>query len=391
MKKRLIFGWLLFCCTSLGIALEIEEGNVRLIIYEDSGRFNVFIKEKEDPKKSFSFFVKDDPRTTFLQILLDNSIYTMGESPQTRQKIEKTGNGARLIWSMPKVKVTQEFVFLKSTDSPLGEGIKLIITIENASEEKCLLGLRYLFDTYLGEKSLSHFLFPSNFTLAKEASWPASSVPAYWISPLLRSKYGEGLLMITDPNYVTRPDRVVFANWKRLYEAVWDYQKVSGLDFNYHPYSINDSAVCHYYNPQMLAPQAKRQIVLLLGNSASYSLPKATIIAEQNLKTSSETDRNKLNALERPGLPEGSTSANLSEDLAVANPELPPIIKSFTGSITKSLTPSNYDFVRQQLRLLDEFIENITQKLKAGQPVSQEELSRYHALIVQLEASALAK
>lgn len=386
MKKWLMYGWLLFCLSRI-FALELEEGNVKLVIYEESGRFNVFIKEKEDSKKSFAFFVKDDPRTTFLQILIANSIYTMGESPHTRQKIEKTENGVRLIWTMPKARVVQEFVFLKASDNPLAEGIKLIITIENTSEEKYLLGLRYLFDTYLGEKSLAHFLFPSNLTLAKEASLPATSAPSYWISPLLTSKFGEGLLVISDPAFVTRPDRIVFANWKRLYEAVWEYNKVSGLDFNYYPYSINDSAVCHYYNPQVLAPKEKREIVLLLGNSASYRLPKATMIAEQNLKTSSDAERNKLNALERPTLPQDATA----ETLALVNSELPPIVERFTGSITKPLTPTSYDFVIKQLGLLDEFVQNITQKLKAGQAVTEEELRQYRTLIAQLEVSALAR
>jgi hypothetical protein len=64
---------------------------------------------------------------------------------------------------------------------------------------------------------------------------------------------------------VTVPDRVVFANWKRLSDASWSYESSADRTFSQLPYSVNDSAVSQYYDPRAIPPGTEVTITLLLG------------------------------------------------------------------------------------------------------------------------------
>jgi hypothetical protein len=64
---------------------------------------------------------------------------------------------------------------------------------------------------------------------------------------------------------VTRPDRIILSNWKRLNDNSWAYDVNTTRNFNQLPYSINDSAVALYYNPVTVAKGDSRETNLAMG------------------------------------------------------------------------------------------------------------------------------
>jgi hypothetical protein len=49
-----------------------------------------------------------------------------------------------------------------------------------------------------------------------------------------------------------KPDLVHLANWKRFNDVPWKLEYVPGRYFNYPPSSINDGAVCYYFESRPL-------------------------------------------------------------------------------------------------------------------------------------------
>jgi hypothetical protein len=73
------------------------------------------------------------------------------------------------------------------------------------------------------------------------------------------------MLMLDAPG-IEKPDSIVFANWKRLNESSWSYDVNASRSFSNPPYSINDSAIALYFDPEALQPGDERLINLVFGS-----------------------------------------------------------------------------------------------------------------------------
>ncbi|MDR2210435.1 MAG: hypothetical protein LBO65_03075 [Spirochaetaceae bacterium] len=242
---------------SIGAA-EYTDGRIRLVINENTGRFSLYFMTDIARERYFPFFVDQDPRTSFLALMVNNRNYRMGESASFKTKLGGTPSNPALIFESSFLTVTEEFSFIRTGSSSLTNGIRLTITIHNRGEQPIEAGVRFLIDTILGEEDSSHFSTDRR-QIRSEAVIDASSGDAYWISrgsllALMGSVEAQG----------TRPDSIHLANWKRLNDTPWKIPLVSGRNFNFLPYSINDSAVCYYYEPAVINPGGFRAISVVL-------------------------------------------------------------------------------------------------------------------------------
>jgi hypothetical protein len=256
--------------------LEIIDGRLKLILYEENGRFNVFADKKTDADSTFYFFYKNDPGTTQLQVSCDENIFIMGDAVDFAQSVERTTDGGKFVWISRVLDISEEFSFISGESSPLAEGIKIRIRIKNLSEDEHMIGVRYLFDTYLGERRDTHFITSSHASISKEYISSNNPADIYWISPFLENGNEDGLLAVTDAAFVTPPEKVVFANLKRLTYANSEFNYTEEHNFNLLPYSINDSAVGQFYAAQPLRKNESREIIILIGTSSSYRVVKKT-------------------------------------------------------------------------------------------------------------------
>ncbi len=323
-------------------ALEVQDGRIRLVLHEGTGRFSIYYLVSFKEKKYISFFVDQDPRTSVLSIVVGNRILRMGEAAGFQERAVRTKNGAQFVWTSNLVEITEDFSFVASVNSPLVDGLKITLSIKNISEQDLTVGVRYLFDTYLGEESRIHFKTDQMSEVTRETTIYKSNMAHYWLSP--SSNYDFAVESILKAKGITTPDEVVFANWKRLNDSDWAYQTLPTRNFNLLPYSINDSAVCQYYNPELLAKGATRKIVLLLGkyDKDGYDLSgnKKTAQLNKILKKASVSgkDINDTYILAQADL---NTINNLLD-------EIDSIIKS--GNISKE----KIDFINQILNDIKE-------------------------------------
>jgi hypothetical protein len=122
-----------------------------------------------------------------------------------------------------------------------------------------MAGARFLIDTMLGENENIHFTSDKR-QIGSEILIDTSSDDSYWVS----GNKQLALMGNLATSGSTRPSFVHFANWKRLNDARWDLCPERGRDFNFLPYSIGDSAVCYYYEPEIIPAGKDRVITIML-------------------------------------------------------------------------------------------------------------------------------
>jgi hypothetical protein len=245
MMKRVLLCFALALICFQAAALTVSSSELELEIHEQNGRFSVHAIQQSGDK--VALLVAEDPRTTMLTILAGSKVYRMGDSFEFRQTIESASNSASIIWTSARFTVRQTF----SLD---GSTLTITLLIENTSEQDQDIGVRYLLDTYLGEEDI-HFS-ADGLAVEKETNYA-------WVAPYkIQSSNDDtvSLSFLLTGESITDPDRVVIANWKRLNDASWTYEVNPTRGFSLLPYSINDSAIALYFEPDTVASSTSRTI-----------------------------------------------------------------------------------------------------------------------------------
>lgn len=271
MKRVLFLVLLAAFVAGSSLALTISNSRLELTLHEQNGRFSLYAVAENGRKTSL--LVEDDPRTTILTVLAGSKIYRMGDSFEFRQTVSGEGETAAFAWTSSSLVITQTF----NLD---GATLTMNIQVENVSEQDLRIGIRYLLDTYLGEKS-EHFTADG---------LPVKTETDYvWATPYeIISSDGENnrLVILTTGSDITEPDRIVLANWKRLNDSSWDFEANQTRDFSLLPYSINDSAVALYYEPQSVPSKTSRSVSLKM----KWEDPSAVIPTSQSGGTTRGSD-----------------------------------------------------------------------------------------------------
>lgn len=233
-------------------AAEARDGYIRLLINEKNGNFSFYYLTDPPCKNYEALFNHREQSASFLTVNVNGKVYQLGKSRVFRTRIEKINGSPAIIYESPFLLVSKIFSPVKTTSSPVTNGIKITVIIENKSGKEIPVGLRMLIDTHLGEGSGRIPFVTDNLEITGEKIIEASSGENYWITR------GERISLmgnITNPvnDSSKNPNFLHFANWKKLNDVPWKAAYNEGRSFDLIPYSIGDSAVCYYYEPEMLA------------------------------------------------------------------------------------------------------------------------------------------
>lgn len=267
MKRLLATLIALASLASLASALEIKDGKIKLVIDERSGRFAVYYLVDAAKNAYQPLLYDQETRTSYLTLYLDQRAYKLGEASEFKVSVTKEASGARIVYRSSSCVVTQSFAVFASGATGK-DSVKISFSIENVSEKDISVGLRMLLDTWLGEKSGKHFVAQAAGSVQSELTLSGDYSDTWLRSP---GESGASMqLTLAEP--ATKPDRVIAANWKRLNDSSWSMETSSARSFTLLPYSINDSAVAVYYDPQTLRRGASRTVNLVIGNESALGL-----------------------------------------------------------------------------------------------------------------------
>jgi len=177
------------------------------------------------------------------------------------------GEKIETLWEDKTVNVKQVVEFVKRKNTQTEDGVLITYTIKNISKYSRTVGLRILFDTSLGERGIYHFELPGGEQIRYETEFISDDQPEAWISKDTKKNPQHILRGVIRGELVTTPDKIVFANYKSLFENLFSYRIRKKRKFDYPPYSRNDSAVAIYFVPYDLGPGETREYSTILGLS----------------------------------------------------------------------------------------------------------------------------
>lgn len=281
--KRLAIAALLAASALACFGLEAKEGLLKIVVDDQTASISVY-KLIDIAKNSYEALIYDtDPRTTFPTLSAGGKVFRLSESSEFKKKVGRSDSGVWIEFRSASYVVREDLDFVKSVGAALSDGFKVSFTLENISEQDSSLGLRYLIDTWLGEKSGIHFVTPSKNKIDSEYGIKAGDSDTWIESPGDKANFmvqfaGDG---------ISRPDRVIAANWKRLSDTSWAFDLNPQRNFTLIPYSINDSALALYWDETPVARGAKRDIVFFFGsfNEKGYQLAQAKSSTEDIFST----------------------------------------------------------------------------------------------------------
>ena len=255
--------FLALSCFSFIFASEITNGYVRLILNESSGRYSIYYLSNPNAVRYEPLFSGEDPATSYATVLMDGKVYRLG-GKFFKNKFEKQDGVPSFVFEGENLTVTQIFTPIKSPNSKFVNGVMVTYKIQNTGSMQSAVGLRILIDTDLGEKIKNVFLTGEQI-VKNETLLEGHSGERFWIS---RGKNTALMGSIINPVDTSAkvPDFIHFANWKRLNDVPWRLKYVKKRSFNNMPFSVNDSAVCYYYEQQLLEP----------GSEFTYSIVLST-------------------------------------------------------------------------------------------------------------------
>jgi len=249
-------------------AIELYEGIIKLSVNEKNGSFSLFSLSDPETLRYQPLFNNIESRASFIGLNINGTNYRLGQTNAFRIRVENNNGNPVVIHESENLTVTETFTPVKTTGSRAANGIKITITVQNNGNNSVSAGLRLFLDTNLGEGNRNFHFITNRQIISKEALFKSDSGELFWVS-----KNDNYSLMgsIMPPNSVSdvsskSPDFVHFANWRRLFNVPWILNYRPGRSFNYRPYSLRDSAVCYYWEPDTLEG----------GNSFTYSIYLAT-------------------------------------------------------------------------------------------------------------------
>lgn len=211
-------------------------------------------------------FVKDSNRRFYLR---ENGKYAV--------KLAK--DSYVLKWRVDQLEIIESY-FLNS------DGVDYTVEIKNKSNKGRLVGIYFIYDTYLGEKNGKHFIDSEGEVYTREKSFQGFNIPR---SIKSINDNNQGLEFIFPEEKNKKPDRVILGNWEQLSRSKkWPYIPNDGSRFSYGYYSINDSGLGLVYPSTSLITGESVIHGFKIKFYSGITLQKKEIVTEDDSKWNKE-------------------------------------------------------------------------------------------------------
>jgi len=261
MKKlitSLIIFFLLITCNLSANVLQVSNEFIKILTHSDSGRF--IIKTTDglpglDTDNNALLLYEKDPPSSFTTIQINKKNYIFGDSPGTFEQVPVLrSDGTACIWTYNKIHITQRLKIIKGPTTGNRDTVEISYRVWNRSGSIKNIGMRIVFDTYLGKEDGAPFQIPGIGSVISERELKGNRIPLYWYSyddlvrPTVRA---QGTLKIED---LIMPNRIIIAGWHIFKKYPWDFKVQRGRNFKKSFLSGKDSAVGIFWRPRLLHP-----------------------------------------------------------------------------------------------------------------------------------------
>lgn len=230
MKKILallfciLFSQILFADVSIQtdtLKLVINEyaGNICLYSKNEDGRFKALVDSKQFAN-SPSFYVN-----------INGLVYPVNAINGFDISATTSSDGTEAVFTASLkdiVKISIKYSFFATEKGGKVDSVRMSPSIVSLSDEKIEVGLKSIFDTFLGENTKKHFSCIMNPIIDSEYMTTSVSSNSWF-----QSKNDENSLTFIIPqSQNTLMDRVIIAGKTQLFNNTWNYNYSKGRSFN---------------------------------------------------------------------------------------------------------------------------------------------------------------
>jgi len=271
---------LVFLTSGLGAA-EYSQGSIRIVLHEKTGRFSLYSLRHPDRRgRPLPLFSDTDPRTTFFSLRVNKRIFEMGDSGRFKASLGYSENPS-FVFESPPLRLTQHFFFVRSSDSDVINGVQVTFSLENWGNTDVTAGGRFLFDPHLSEERGRSEFQTNRRTIGSEILLTREDRDIFWVDT-------DGRVSLTGSlfsGFRDDPNRVHFANWKRLNSVRWDLSVRNERSFTFLGTSIRDTGIAYFFDDRVLRPGKRRNFtVYFLLDSTTGLLSNADMLRRRGMQ-----------------------------------------------------------------------------------------------------------
>ncbi len=271
--------FLLVAPLAFSAPLEIEKGDLKLILYPNTGTFNLYqLSEVGKNRYEPLFEDRSNSSTSWFSVSIGKRIFKLEPKAGKPVVCVQNDNGASFVYTLnDDFQVIQNFSFLLDASSGSPYAIKIETAIENTSGKVAPFALKSLIDTNLGESEGIHFFTDLRNRISSEMRFD----PTVDRDSIVVSRNKKLSLMFDlYRNGASKPSFVYASNWNRLNTLTWQPEFVEGRSFNT-MYTINDSALLFVWPEKELEPNETYTASMIFG---PYAKERTKVSAQPPLE-----------------------------------------------------------------------------------------------------------
>lgn len=267
-------GWitllfLFFPVLCFGRWVELSNEIIRMVMDNDSGRFTLWTVAGDSgmPGDENQPLLYDrTPPTSMMTLSIDGQTVIFG-SDSGSFKRRPFIDGKRILteWTYSGISVEQEMTIVRGMTTGMDDTMQVNYRVKNTTGKRVRVGMRVILDMLLGQTEPKSFGIPGRGNVSQESIIYRDNIPPYFYcydnpdNPVIRSQ------VTLIGGEATRPDKLLFSSWDRIYEQSWDVMIDSSRDFRKSGTFVFDSACALYYDPVDLSPDQSMMVTLLYG------------------------------------------------------------------------------------------------------------------------------
>ena len=201
------------------------------------------------------------PGTSFTTIQVGGDNYEFYSDTQT-PITSSNGEENVSIQTINGIVIKQILSFYLNPNTGRKDMVQIKYELTNTTDVTKSTGVRIMLDTMLGDNDGAPFKIEGIGDCLTEMEFIGDAIPRSW----------QAFDDLSNPSVISdgtfyyqadeRPDKVQFADWRQIYNTIWDYQVTEDH------FLTSDSAVAAYFYPKALEPGKTRTVVTYYGLNA---------------------------------------------------------------------------------------------------------------------------
>ena len=218
----------------------LESGNVKLLLKESTGSFNIYAKNEYG--REIPLLANNEGFvSSFSSLKIGKNIYRLNKDASVSKSVRKLNDSCQLVYKVEnKSQVVIDFSVISAfIDNNNADIIKVNVYVTNISENNRNMTFKSVYDTVLGEGSAYHFYTTSDKTI--QSSKKITNIEE--CKSIISSNGDSSIQFVLFGNTVNKPEIVTLANKDSIVLGAWIPEIKEGESFN-KILAYNNSSVC---------------------------------------------------------------------------------------------------------------------------------------------------